>query len=151
MWDECNYVVVWAFFCIAFLWDWNENWPFPVPWPLLSFPNFLAYWVQPFHSIILGFVFRIHKLLTFWVKDTQWTSASFDPQLIEGTIIQYYNGLTFSIQSNYVLIEQSSQCTSGRWRPYASHLCNLESLSTRKDTSRKTLFNLAEKAVIRCC
>ena len=29
--------VVWAFFGIAFLWDWNENWPFPVLWPLLSF------------------------------------------------------------------------------------------------------------------
>ena len=26
MWDECNCVVVWAFFGIAFLWDWNENW-----------------------------------------------------------------------------------------------------------------------------
>ena len=48
MWDECNYVVVWAFFGIAFLWDWNENWPFPVLWPLLSFPNLLAYWVQHF-------------------------------------------------------------------------------------------------------
>ena len=30
---------VWTFFGIAFLWDWNENWPFPVLWPLLSFPN----------------------------------------------------------------------------------------------------------------
>ena len=28
MWDEYNGVVVWAFFCIAFLWNWNENWPF---------------------------------------------------------------------------------------------------------------------------
>ena len=37
MWDECNCAVVWAFFGIAFLWDWNENWPFPVLWPLLSF------------------------------------------------------------------------------------------------------------------
>ena len=37
--------VVWAFFGTAFLWDWNENWPFPVLWPLLSFPNLLAYWV----------------------------------------------------------------------------------------------------------
>ena len=46
MWDECNCVVVWALFCIAFLWDWNENWPFPVLWPLLSFPNLLAYWMQ---------------------------------------------------------------------------------------------------------
>ena len=33
MWDECNCVVVWALFGIAFLWDWNENWPFPVLWP----------------------------------------------------------------------------------------------------------------------
>ena len=51
-WDECNCVVVWAFFGIAFLWDWNENWPFPVLWPLLSFPNLLVYWVQHFHSIV---------------------------------------------------------------------------------------------------
>ena len=51
MWDECNCVVVWAFFVIAFLWDYNENWPFPVLWPLLSFPNLLTYWVQHFHSI----------------------------------------------------------------------------------------------------
>ena len=29
-----------------------KNWPFPVLWPLLSFPNLLAYWVQHFHSII---------------------------------------------------------------------------------------------------
>ena len=46
MWDECNCAVVWAFFGIAFLWDWNENWSFPVLWPLLSFPNLLTYWVQ---------------------------------------------------------------------------------------------------------
>ena len=38
MWDECSCVVVWAFFGIAFLWDWNESWPFPVLWLLLSFP-----------------------------------------------------------------------------------------------------------------
>ena len=31
---------------------WNENWPFPVLGPLLSFPNLLSYWVQHFHSII---------------------------------------------------------------------------------------------------
>ena len=52
VWDECNCVVVWAFFGITFLWDWNENWPFPVLWPLLSFLNLLAYWVQHFHCII---------------------------------------------------------------------------------------------------
>ena len=52
VWDEYNCVVVWTFFDIAFFGDWNENWPFPVPWPLLSFPNLLAYWVQQFHNII---------------------------------------------------------------------------------------------------
>ena len=45
VWNECNCVVVWAFFGIAFLWDWNENWAFPVLWPLLSFSNLLAYWM----------------------------------------------------------------------------------------------------------
>ena len=35
-------------------WGWNENWCFPVLWPLLSFPNLLAYWMQHFHSIIFS-------------------------------------------------------------------------------------------------
>ena len=34
------------------LWYWNENWPFPVLWPLLTFPNLMAYWVWHFNSII---------------------------------------------------------------------------------------------------
>ena len=29
MWNEHNCAVVWTFFGIAFLCDWNENWPFP--------------------------------------------------------------------------------------------------------------------------
>ena len=52
VWDKYNCAVVWAFFGIAFLWDWNENGPFPFLGPFLSFPNLLAYWVQHFHSII---------------------------------------------------------------------------------------------------
>ena len=52
VWDECNCAVVWAFIGIAFLWDCNENWPFPVLWPLLTFLNLLAYWEQHFHNII---------------------------------------------------------------------------------------------------
>ena len=43
VWDKCNCVMVWTFFGIAFLWYWNENWPFPVLWPLLSFPDLLAF------------------------------------------------------------------------------------------------------------
>ena len=37
-WNEDNCTVVWTFFGIAFLQDWNEKWPFPALWPLLSFP-----------------------------------------------------------------------------------------------------------------
>ena len=51
MWDECKCVGVWPLFGIAFLWNWNANWPFQALWPLPSFPNLLAYWVQHFHSI----------------------------------------------------------------------------------------------------
>ena len=40
LWDECNCVVVWKFFGITFLWDWNENffqpcghcWVFQICW-----------------------------------------------------------------------------------------------------------------------
>ena len=60
LWNECNCAVFWTFFGIAFLWDWNENWLFPVLWALLSFANLLAYWVQHFHSII----FRIWNSTT---------------------------------------------------------------------------------------
>ena len=52
VWNDCNCVVVWALFGITLLWDWNENWPFPVPWPLQSFLNLLAYRVWHFNSSI---------------------------------------------------------------------------------------------------
>ena len=52
VWDECNCAVVWTFFGTDFLWDWHESWPVLVLWPLLSFPNLLAYCVQHFQSII---------------------------------------------------------------------------------------------------
>ena len=53
MWNEHHCMVVWTIFGIAFLWNWNENWPFPALWSLLSFPDVLTYWVQHFNSIIL--------------------------------------------------------------------------------------------------
>ena len=39
MWKEHYCLVVWTYFGIVLLWDWSKNWPFPVRWPLLSFPN----------------------------------------------------------------------------------------------------------------
>ena len=50
LWNEHNCVVVWAFFGNALFWDWNENWPFLVLWPLLSFPDLLTL-VQHFNSV----------------------------------------------------------------------------------------------------
>ena len=29
-WNEHNGVIAWTFFDITLLWDWSENWPFPV-------------------------------------------------------------------------------------------------------------------------
>ena len=52
MWNKYNCMVGWTFFGIVFLCDWNENWSFPVLWPLLNFPYLLEYRVQQFNSII---------------------------------------------------------------------------------------------------
>ena len=40
VWDECSRVVVWTFFGIAFLWGWNENWPFSSPVATAEFSRF---------------------------------------------------------------------------------------------------------------
>ena len=55
LWNECNCMVVWTFFVIDLLWDQNENWPFPVLWPLLNFPH----WWHIECSILITSSFRI--------------------------------------------------------------------------------------------
>ena len=55
MWNEYSCVVVWTFFGTPLLWDWNENWPFPVLWPLLGFP----YLLHVACSILTASSFRI--------------------------------------------------------------------------------------------
>ena len=55
VWDECNCAVVWIFFGIVLLRDWNKNWPFPVLWPLLSFP--ICWHIE--HSTLTASSFRI--------------------------------------------------------------------------------------------
>ena len=54
MWDDCNGVVVWTFFRTVFLQDRNENWPFPVLWPLLSFLSILSIWLHIPRCLALG-------------------------------------------------------------------------------------------------
>ena len=60
VWDECNCAAVRTLFGIAFLWVWNENWSFPVPLPLLSFPILLAFECSTFTASS----FRISKSST---------------------------------------------------------------------------------------
>ena len=67
MWNEYNSTVVWTFFGIALLWDWKENWHFPILWPLLSFPNLLTYWVQHSNSITFRIWTSSNPLVLFVV------------------------------------------------------------------------------------
>ena len=60
IWDECNCAVIWTFFGLALLWDWNENWPFPVLWPLLHFPNLLLHSVTKLFVVFAGIILIEH-------------------------------------------------------------------------------------------
>ena len=70
MWNEHNCTVVWVSFSIDFFGDWNENWPFPVLWPLLSFPN-----CRHYRYIHLSFSLISHLIAwgEFWeLRDQLW-------------------------------------------------------------------------------
>ena len=56
VWDECNCVVAWAFFGIALLWDWNENWPISSPVATAEFSKFAG---------VLSAALSQHHLLWF--------------------------------------------------------------------------------------
>ena len=72
MWDECSCAVVWAFFGIAFLWNWNKNWPFPVLWSLLSFPNLLDHLKsKSSRTTSTSELLTMPKPLTMWIT-TNW-------------------------------------------------------------------------------
>ena len=55
VWDECNCAIVWAFFGISFLWDWNEN-TFSSPVATAEFSKF---------ADILSAALSRHHLLGF--------------------------------------------------------------------------------------
>ena len=53
MGEECNCPMVSIIFSTTLLGNWDENWPFPVLWPLLGLPDVLTYWIQHLDGIIL--------------------------------------------------------------------------------------------------
>ena len=129
VWDECNCAVVWAFFGIAFLWDWNENGPFPVLRPLLIFPNLLAYWVQHFHSII----FQDLKYL-IWNSITSTSFVCSDAPKPLLTSHSRMSGSRWVITASWL---------SGSWRPFlysSVFYCHLLLLSSDSVGSMPFLF-----------
>ena len=68
VWDECNCAVVWTFFGIAFLWDWNENWPFPAPscWQCWAAALLSAAWAQAGATLLLWLVEARCSCLAWW-------------------------------------------------------------------------------------
>ena len=57
VWDQCNCAVVWIFFGIVFLWDWNENWPFPVLWSCMDVR--VGLWKKIFMTQIITMVWSL--------------------------------------------------------------------------------------------
>ena len=136
MGDECNWAVAWTFSDIAFLWDWNENSPFPFLWPLVSFPNLLTYWVQHFTASssriwnsstgipsppLALFVVMLSKAhLTShsrmsgsrWVITPSWLSRLWRSFLY-----------SFSVYSCHLFLISSASVTSVRFLCFTVHLC----------------------------
>ena len=52
MGDESNCLMDWTLFSTALLGNWDEDWPFPVLWPLLGLPDLLTYWMQHFYHLL---------------------------------------------------------------------------------------------------
>ena len=73
MWNEHNCMLIWTFCSIAFLWDWNDKWLFPLLGSLLSFPNLLAYWVYDYFNVWLCSVCQYFvEDIYFWVHERCW-------------------------------------------------------------------------------
>ena len=110
MWDECNCAVVWAFFGIAFLWDWNENWPFLVLWPLL-FSKFAG---------ILRAALSQHNLLGFEIAQLEFHHLHYLCSLVlPKAHLTLYSGMS---GSRWVI---TPSWLSGSWRYFCKILCIL--------------------------
>ena len=68
MWDEPSCTVVWTFFGIALLWDWNKNWPFPLSIRSSKFSHICTVAEYPsFQTLTLHLMLMKQKL--FWKQN----------------------------------------------------------------------------------
>ena len=110
VWDECNYAIVWAFFCIAFLWDWGETelfqscgycWVFQICWNIecstiteLSFRIWNSSTGIPSPPLVLCVVILPKAQLTShsrmfgsrWLIMTSWLSGSWRSFLYSSSV-----------------------------------------------------------------
>ena len=122
----CNCVVVWALSGIAFPWDWNDNWSFPVLRPLLSFPKFadiLSAALSQHH--LLGFETAQLEFITstsFVCSEAHWTSHSsmsgsrsvITPSWLSGSQRSFLHSFSvYSCLSNCNSQDISLQCLKG--------------------------------------
>ena len=97
LWEEYNCAVVWAFFGTAFLWDWNENWPFPVPGHCWVFQICWYTECSPFTA----------TSFSIWNSSTEIPFCLFI--LFMGFSRQeYWNGLTFPSPVDHILSDLST-------------------------------------------
>ena len=101
------------------LWDWNENRPFPVLWPLLSFPNLLAYWAQ-----------HIHFFCLFTVTTSQNVTTS--QSVLKTLASAFWGGVQDSVQVYWIKVLQSwertwERCFFTSWQSasYTTNICEL--------------------------
>ena len=98
--------------------------------------------------------FGTHKLSPFEIVTgfpTYLALASFDPQLIKGKIHQYFKGLIVSIKKSSCFgTAIFSKCILIILKDLKHHRLQPGD-SMRKDTSRRTLFNLTGEAHIKYC
>ena len=111
MWGECNCL---NSFGIAFLWDWNENWPFPVLWPCWVFQicwriecstftassfriwNSSTIILSPPLALFIVMLPKAHmtshsrKSGSMWVITTSWLSGSWWPFLYSSSVYSFH-------------------------------------------------------------
>ena len=126
VWNECNCAVVWAFFSIAFLWDWNETdlfqscghcWVFQICWHIeYSTLTASSFWIwnssaeilSPLLALFVVMLSKAHLTLHSRMSGSRWVitplclSGSWRSFLYSFYSSSVYSGHFFLISSAYI-------------------------------------------------
>ena len=99
-------------------WDWNENWPFLILWPLLSFPNLLTYWVQHLNASFITSPCMYYLLSHVQLFVTPWTVTCQAPESVHGILqarIQEWVAILFCGGSSWLRDQTQASCIADRF------------------------------------